>query len=370
MASPERIAVVIGKMVGGGVESTVMNYYRNLDKSKFQFDFIIDSDSTKVPEKEIRNLGGRIYRVSPYQILNRNMQDLDKIFKKNSYKIVHAHLNTLNVFPLRVAKKNCIPVRISHNHSMSSKKEFKKNIIKQSLKHFSTSYATHFMAPTLESGHWLFGNIVYSSKFLLLRNAIDLSKFNYNVDSRNYTREKLGFDNSDFVIGTIGRMVWQKNQMFLLKVFEKAMNRNDNVKLLIIGDGPLLNDLKDYIDSNGLNSNVIIIGYTEKIESFYQAMDFFVFPSNYEGLGMVAVEAQACGLQTLVSNNVPLEAKISNLIQYKNLEDGVESWSNAIVTRRNQRESKTHEARSCGYDIKLEAQKLTAYYSKIMERNR
>jgi len=139
-----RVAQVIGKWVGGGVEAVVMNYYRHIDHSKVQFDFICDEDSTDIPYEEIEKLGGKVIIVPPYQKIFKYQRALKKVLEEGNYKIIHSHINTLSVFPLRIAKKIGIPVRIAHSHSTTNKKEWKKNLLKQTLRPFSKVYATNY----------------------------------------------------------------------------------------------------------------------------------------------------------------------------------------------------------------------------------
>ena len=179
--APIRIAHVIGKWVGGGVEAVVMNYYRNIDKSMIQFDFICDNDSTNIPYEEIESLGGKVILVPPYQKVFEYQKVLQKILKENNYKIIHSHINTLSVFPLYAAKKVGVPVRIAHSHSTTNKKEWKKNLLKQVLRPFSKVFATDYMCCSELAGRWLFGNKEYDKgNVYLLNNAIDLDKFKYN----------------------------------------------------------------------------------------------------------------------------------------------------------------------------------------------
>ena len=178
---PVRVAQIIGKWVGGGVESVVMNYYRYIDRTKIQFDFICDEDSTNIPYDEIEQLGGRVILVPPYQKVFEYQKELIKIFKDNNYKIVHSHINTLSIFPLRAAKKAGVPIRIAHSHSTTNKKEWKRNLVKQVLRPFSKVYATDYMCCSELAGRWLFGNKEYDKgNVYLLNNAIDLDKFKFD----------------------------------------------------------------------------------------------------------------------------------------------------------------------------------------------
>ena len=268
-----------------GVESVVMNYYRNIDKSKVQFHFICDEDSTDIPYEEIEKLGGKVIIVPPYQKLFKYQKELYKIFKENSYKIVHSHINALSVFPLRVAKKAGVPIRIAHSHSTSNKKEWKKNIVKNILRPFSKVYANHFFACTKHAGEWLFGKKIIERKELnVINNAIDLKKFEFNEKTREDLRKELGIKEDTMVIGHIGRFMKQKNHDFLIDVFNELIKKNENSILMLIGQGPLLNDMKQKVRDLKIEDKVKFIGQVTDVEKYYNIMDIFLFPSIYEGL--------------------------------------------------------------------------------------
>ena len=177
MTNPIRVAQIVGKMNGGGVEAVVMNYYRHIDRSKVQFDFLVDSDSTLIPREEIESLGGRVFEVPPYQHVVEYQRELQRLFKQEGWKIVHSHINALSVFPLRAAKKAGVPVRIAHSHSTSGKGEYAKNTLKAVLKTQSNRYPTHRFACSKFAGEWLFGN---AAEFDVVYNAIDLALLDQN----------------------------------------------------------------------------------------------------------------------------------------------------------------------------------------------
>ena len=269
----------------GGVESVVMNYYRNIDKSKVQFHFICDEDSTDIPYDEIEKLGGKVIVVPPYQKLFKYQKELYKIFKENNYKIVHSHINALSVFPLRIAKKAKIPVRIAHSHSTSNKKEWKKNIVKNILRPFSKLYANKFFACTKHAGEWLFGKKIIERKELnVINNAIDLKKFEFNEKTREDLRKELGIKEDTLIIGHVGRFMKQKNHEFLIEVFKELIKKNDNSILMLIGQGPLLNDMKQKVRDLKIEDKVKFMGQVTDVEKYYNIMDVFLFPSIYEGL--------------------------------------------------------------------------------------
>ena len=269
----------------GGVESVVMNYYRNIDKSKVQFHFICDEDSTDIPYEEIEKLGGKVIIVPPYQKLFKYQKELYKVFKENNYKIVHSHINALSVFPLRIAKKAGVPIRIAHSHSTSNKKEWKKNIVKNILRPFSKLYANKFFACTKHAGEWLFGKKIIERKELnVINNAIDLKKFEFNEKTREDLRKELGIKEDTLIIGHVGRFMKQKNHEFLIEVFKELIKKNDNSILMLIGQGPLLNDMKQKVRDLKIEDKVKFMGQVTDVEKYYNIMDVFLFPSIYEGL--------------------------------------------------------------------------------------
>ncbi len=357
---PIRVAHIVGKWLGGGVESVVMNYYRHIDRNKIQFDFICDSDSTDIPYDEIKALGGKVIVVPPYQHIFKYLTELKKIFKKNNYKIVHAHLNTLSIFPLYAAKKALVPIRIAHNHSTTSKKEWKKNLIKNLLKPFSKIYATDYFACTEYAGKWLFGK----EDFYILNNAIDLEKFSFNNVIREKMRKELGVNKEAIVFGHVGRFVTSKNHKFIIKIFNSYHKKNNNSVLILVGQGPLMEEVKKEVKQLKLLSSVIFLGQRNDMDRLYQAFDLLLFPSLYEGLGMVLIEAQATGLPCITSNVVPTDAKVSNLIEFLPIADSDEQiWVNSIKNKKiKSRKSQTKIVSSYGYNIKNEAHKLEEYY--------
>ena len=269
----------------GGVESVVMNYYRNIDRDKIQFHFLCDEDSTDIPYDEIEKLGGKVIVIPPYQKLFKYQKELYKIFKENNYKIVHSHINALSVFPLRIAKKAGVPIRIAHSHSTSNKKEWKKNILKMILRPFSKLYANNYFACTEYAGKWLFGKKVVERKELnVINNAIDLKKFEFNENTREDLRKELGIKEDVLVIGHVGRFMKQKNHEFLIDVFEKAIKQDDNIYLILVGQGPLEDKIKEMAKEKGIENKILFLGQRHDVNKLYKAMDIFVLPSLYEGL--------------------------------------------------------------------------------------
>ncbi|WP_167387709.1 glycosyltransferase family 1 protein [Apilactobacillus timberlakei] len=371
MVKTTRIAMVMGKMIGGGVESVIMNYYRNIDKSRYQFDFIVDNDSTEVPMAEIEEMGGRVIFVAPYQKVIENQRDLKRIFRKNKYLIVHSNLNSLSFFPLRAAKKCGVPIRIAHNHNTASSGEGIRNLIKNVLRLAARWYPNHYMAPTYSTGKWLFGKKIANNKLYILKNSLNLNKLGFRKDVRAKQRKALGYRDNDIVIGNVGRLVWQKNQTFILDIFNRLHQSNPNYRLLIIGEGPLIDDLVQKCYKLGILDVVQFLKNKSNIEDYYQAMDLFLFPSHYEGFGMVAVEAQVTGLPVVVSKNVPDEVAIADNIDFLGLNESIDKWCISIqneLYHADKRHSFINEAQQMGYDISIETKKLEDKYDELLEK--
>lgn len=366
---PVRIAHIIGKLRNGGVESVVMNYYRNIDRTKIQYDFIIDSDSSNpVLQDEIESLGGKIITIPPYQKPVSYHKALYKLFTENNYPLVYSHLNTLSIFPLFAAWRAGIPIRVAHNHSTAGKGEFKRNMMKYTLRPFAKVFPTHLCACSEYAGRWLFGKrAMDSGRVRVWPNAIDTERFAYNESVRNETRKYLKLTDK-FIVGHAGRFMTQKNHDFLVDIFAEIHKRRNDSVLLLAGDGPLMDSVKEKVSRLGLNDCVVFPGSVHDMERYYQAMDVFIFPSLYEGLGIVAVEAQTSGLPVIASTELPIEAKICDNFHFFPLKKSASEWAEEAlkISDGHVRKDMSSYARNAGYDVKTQAAKLSEWYCNIL----
>jgi glycosyltransferase involved in cell wall biosynthesis len=368
---PIRIAHIIGNWFGGGVEAVVMNYYRHIDRTRIQFDFLCSENSTNIPYDEIEDLGGRVYLIPNYTKISKYQKELIKIFKENKYKIVHSHINTLSVFSLHAAKKAGVPVRIAHSHSTTNKAEWKKNIIKQCLRPFSKIYATDYFACSELAGRWLFGNKTYNDgKVYILNNAIDVDKFDFNEEIRKKKRKELNIEDGTLVIGHVGRFVAQKNHKKLIEIFNEVHKQNRDTILLLAGQGPLMDKIKKQVNESGLKNSVIFLGQRSDINELYQAFDVFVLPSLYEGLGIVLIEAQCSGLYCISSREVPVIAQLTNLVEFVDLKMSKDKWATQILNNctHNKREKHSREISNKGYNIFDNAKILQKKYYLLQKK--
>ena len=367
---PIRVAQIMGKWVGGGVEAVVMNYYRHIDRDKIQFDFICDDDSTRIPTEEIEKLGGKVILIPPYQKVFKYHKTLKKVLQEGQYTIVHSHINALSVFSLWAAKSAGVPVRIAHSHSTSNKKEWKKTLLKNILRPFSKVFATDYFCCSELAGRWLFGNKTYDQgKVYLLNNAIDVDKFKYDEKIRKEKRKELNIKDNQLVIGHIGRFVQQKNHEFLIDIFNEIHKQDKNAILLLIGEGPLKEKIQNKVNELGLDKNVQFLGQRDDANELYQAMDLFLFPSLYEGLGMVLIEAQCAGLPCVASTEVPEIAKISDKVIFEDLKENLKIWAGICLKFLNGKSIRKSSEKSLdiqNYNIKNEAKKLRYKYSSLL----
>lgn len=365
---PIRVASVIGRFVGGGVEAVTINYYRNIDKNKVQLDFICDEDSTNIPYEEIERMGGKVIIIPSYSKPFKYHKALKRVLKEGNYKIIHSNINTLSVFSLFAAKCAGVPVRIAHSHSTTNKKEKKKNLMKQVLRPFSKFFATNYMCCSELAGRWLFGDKEYDKgNVYLLNNAIDLDKFKYDEKLRKKKRKELGIKDDTLVIGHIGRFVAQKNHTFLIDIFNEIYKKNNNSILLLAGQGPLMEDIKNKVKDLNLDDSVKFLGQRNDANELYQAFDVFLLPSLYEGLPVVGVEAQAAGLLCYLSDDMTKETKVLDITKFMSLNNTPEEWADNILddVKKYKRIDTSKEMTAKNFNIKEEAKKLEEYYLNL-----
>lgn len=366
-----RVAIVAGKVDSGGKKNLIMEYYRHVNREEVQFDFICDSDSKAIPIEEIESLGGRVYIVAPYQNILKNMLDMHKIFKENQYPVVHAYNSTMNLFPMFVAKQCRIPVRISESLSMGHQGDWK-TILKKILRPMSKWFANYYMACGDDCGKWQFGEKLFSQNKVDIFKTVINTEFNaYDPELRDKTREKYGW-NDKIVVGHIGRFTAQKNSVHMIEIFGAIARKEPRAILCLIGDGELKEDVMNKIKDLGIESQVNYLGRREDIQQFYNAMDCFILPSLYEGLPVVGLEAESCGLPMFFSTEVTREANACDLGHFIGLDESVDIWADNILEacRENMsvRRSYAKEVREAGFDSTSEAIRMQKYYFDAIEK--
>jgi glycosyltransferase EpsF len=363
----KRVLQIIGIVCGGGVEAVIMNYYRNIDRTQIQFDFVVDGYEKTYLDDEIEAMGGKVYHVEPYRKnIFRYMGQIYKIVREGHYEIVHSNMNTLSVFSLFPAWLAGAEQRILHNHSTAVKQEGKRSLMKQILRPFAPIFANRYAACSELAGNWMYGKEkMKRGDISIIRNAIDLDQYAFSESTRAKYRQELGIGPDDFVIGHVGRFMFQKNHTFLIKIFREVKKVQHNAVLLLIGDGELRGKIEKQVQEYGLEDSVKFLGIRKDVQALYNAMDVFVLPSWYEGLPVVSVEAQANGLHCLFSKNVTAESGLTQSAEFIHLEDGAEVWAEKVLQKDNTRNPiAAEEMRQAGFDIKTQAQSLIEWYKQ------
>ena len=365
-----RVLNVMHSLTLGGLETTVMNYYRNINRSKVQFDFLITSEHRDYYEDEAISLGARVFR-RPWRTRKpiQNAVKLALVLTNNpEIKIVHMHSsNSIAAIDAFVAALCQISVRVVHSHSELAKFQPPLQRLHRPLLRI---IATHWVGCSDQAGLALFGERAWSSsnKTMLCYNARDLKVYRYDSERRRVKREELGIE-SNFALIHVARLDVSKNQGFLLEAFSHVMKSDPSIVLLMAGDGELRSILENQSSALGLDDCVRFLGQRDDIADLLQASDVFVLPSLYEGLPGAAIEAQAVGLPCLLSDKVSLETMITDEVEFLPITNGPNIWAERILSLREyERRNSQQKMRTAGYDILQEAKKLEEFYLQAAGR--
>lgn len=356
----------------GGIETFVMNYYRNIDKKEVQYDFVNIYNKELKNNDEIVSLGGKVYKVaSYYKHPFKYMKELKKIINDGNYKIIHCNMSSaVFLWPLIAAKHSKAKIIIAHAHNSLSDKGAFKAIIHKINKRFIPIFANRYVYCSSKAGEWFFSNrIRKSKKYIKLNNAIDIDRFLYNEEIRKKIRKEKNIDEKTFVVGHVGRFVKVKNHTFLIDVFKSIKQKQSNSKLILIGDGELEKQIKEKVQKLNLQNDVIFLGTVNNVNEYMQAFDAFIFPSITEGLPFVGVEAQASGVNFFPSDSITEELNISKNINYISLDLSADEWANIILKRNiNKKRMQAYEEVSKnGFNIKEESNKLKQIYTDMLK---
>ena len=372
MQEPIRVLMLFTIMNRGGAETMVMNYYRQIDRTRVQFDFMVHREERGAYDDEIEALGGRIYRMLPLHpaLFRSYKKQIHQFFDQHSeYRIIHGHCSESGYFVYREAARRGIPVIIAHAHNSHALFDAKW-LFRTWFKHRMRPCLTDRFTCGRESAEWLFGK-KGAKQALLQNNAIDTNGYQFNPEWRKSTRKALHIADHIRLIGHVGRFDAQKNHQFLIEVMAKLVAKHPDYRLLLVGTGDLEARIREKVNQMGLNEFVIFAGTRADVPCILQAMDLFLFPSLMEGLSLSMVEAQCAGLPCVVSDTIPDEVKMTDLVDFISLQAPIESWCHTIEQRLSYPQDRTVYAaqiRQAGYDIRQNAQWLQTYYiQKINE---
>ena len=324
--------------IGSGIANFVMNYYRKLDKKEIQFDFLLFNEPEKTFSEEVAKNGSRIFYIEKPSI--KTMFDYKRevynLFKehKGEWEAIHVHEVLVQSIVLPAAKKYGIKKRIVHAHGGNIKIGLIKRVRNAILEFNMKKNATDLVACSNIAGQAEFG----SKEFVIVTNALDLNRYKHTQEQKKAIKKDLGFKDKDFVIGTVGRISELKNPLFFVRIMAKLVDIIPDTKFLHIGDGEMRDVFQNTISDNNLNDYFVLLGNRTDANEKMQAMECFLLPSLTEGLGIVLIEAEASGIYSIASENVPKETKVCERVEYLPLEEDV--WVNRIVDLYNSGETK------------------------------
>ncbi|WP_028973499.1 glycosyltransferase family 1 protein [Spirochaeta cellobiosiphila] len=370
MNIPIRILHVLGRLDRGGAETLIMNIYRNINRDLIQFDFIVHTEDNCEYTSEINSLGGRIYSIQKYRGINHfeyKKAWTSFLEKHSEYRIIHGHIRSTASIYLKIAKKlGCATIAHSHNTSSGSGlNAIVKNVLQLPIRFF----ADYLFACSIDAGKWLFGNkAIKENRFKVITNGIELKKYSFNPIIREKKRNELGIS-TQYVIGHIGRFHPQKNHFFLLKLMFELLKKSKDISMVLVGDGQTRQEIEKISQRMGMKDNIIFAGVRSDIPELLQSFDLFILPSLFEGLGIVAIEAQASGLPCLVSEGIPNEAFVTNNIAKLSLKDPIKLWINWILSHLEYyREDKIDVIDGKGYNIIETASYLQNFYLQLNKK--
>lgn len=364
---PIRVLHVLGTTNLGGAESRIMELYRNMDRNKVQFDFLVHTDKEGHYSAEIRALGGNIYSVPRFNVKNycAYRRALVSFFAQHhDYAAIQGHMTSTASIYLPIAKKAGIPITIAHARSAGVDKGVK-GLVTKIVRHPLKNRADYLFTCSEEAGVAIYGkNAVRQGKVWTIPNAIDTERFRFNSVVREKMLAELGLSDK-FVIGHVGRFGFMKNHAYLIEVFYELCILHEDVALVLIGKGELEKEIKQKVLDLGLTEKVYFLGTRTNVEDYYQAFDYFVFPSVFEGLPGSVAEAQAAGLHCLVSDKVTREAALTDLAVYRSIDEPPIEWAKEI--QRNAKDAMIRrdvqqDIREKGFDVRIQAKQMAEFY--------
>ena len=369
MDYPIKVLVLDTVMDRGGAETMMMNYLRNMDRSKVQLDFMVNREYKADYEDEIKELGGKIYRMCPMypQNFGKYKRQIREFLKEHpEYQIIHSNLEERSYFALKEAKKLNIPVRISHSHNAPKGFDLK-SIVRYYFRARLKPQVTHMFTCGLEAGDWLYGK-ENRDKFIMQNNAIDAKAYEYNEEIEKKMRKEFDLEGK-FVIGHVGRFFPQKNHSFLIDIFNEVHKKDKDAILMLVGGGELKEEIENKVKSLGLENYVRFTGVRSDVNNIMQCFNVFILPSLFEGLPVTMVEAQAAGLKCIISDKVPKQCDITGNVQVIPLEKSPEKWAEEILKYKDnyKKESMYEKIVEAKFDIKENALWMQNFYISALK---
>lgn len=367
----KRVLQIMGGLKRGGLETFAMNIYRSIDRSEIQFDFLLTQVVGGDYEEEAKSMGANIYhlpaRNKGYKAYRKALDDFFR--EHHDYIAIHEHISSLtSIEPAYYAKKYGVPVRIFHSHSSSIQKSLRLHWVHTILHYLNKpkvhSYATHYLGCSDKALDWMYKYTGVRSGALMVNNGIDCEQYAFKKNVRAEVRKEFSIDADDFVIGHVGRFIPLKNQGFLVDIVDELHKTMPSAKLLLVGEGDTMDEIKAKVSDKGLEKSVIFTGVRSDVARLMQAMDIFVMPSWFEGLPVSLVEAQAAGLPVVASESISHDSDITENILFKSINESVEEWVESIVKWKEKcgRPNNIEKIKKAGFDSKTTVKQLVKIY--------
>lgn len=358
----KKILIITSGLTAGGVESLLLNIIDEADKNQYKFDILIPKESLDNWEYKFKKYGCNVLRIP--RVKNQGYLKAIRAYKKiitvGEYDIVHSQTGFAGVLPMIAGTitKKCKLICHSHFDNYQYPKITK--IFARILLRFLPCKK---LACSYGAGYELYGR---RGKFDFVKNGIDSRKFAYNPQLRQEIRAEWGIGKNDFVLGTVGRMQYQKNHEFLVRIFKEVQKRDNNSKLVLIGDGELREDIKKQVEGFGLSDSVMFLGNRNDVYRLLNGMDIFIMPTRFEGLSLALLEVQCAGLPCLTTNVVPKEAKVTEAFHFLSLDLPAEEWADVALKYQNHDRTDGSDAiRASGFDKVTAAETWLAVYDKL-----
>lgn len=384
MGEAVRVLHVLGNTNLGGAESRIMDLYRHTDRNRVQFDFLVHSREEGFFEKEIRELGGRIFRVPRFRIYNyfSYRKALKEFFQEHhEFALIQGHMTSTAAIYLPIAKKAGVKKTAAHARSAGVDKGLK-GTMTRFLRRNLADKADYLFTCSELAGISVYGEkAVREGKTIFIPNAIDCAGFTFDPEKRKKLREELGLTDA-LIIGHVGRFHYAKNHEYLLRVFAELCRMSagadgstaetgadQKYHLILLGEGPLMEDTRKLAEELGVADRVHFLGNHKNIADYYQAMDYFVYPSRYEGMPGTIVEAQASGLPCLMSDTICREVIVTELVETMSIEKEPKVWAeglqrriDALVSKQENREKYAAKMAAAGFDVQAQAERMMRFY--------
>lgn len=351
----KRLLCILSNMNAGGAETFLMKVYRNIDKSKYQFDFCLSSAERSFYESEIEKLGGRVFHIEPktdnFCLFKKKLYN---IVKDNDYQyVLRITANATGFIDLKIAKEAGAKTCIGRSSNSNDEGKLKNKMAHTLGKYFFLKYVDKAISPSKLAAKYTFGKNCFETKNVsILHNGLDIEQYKFTQLGRKQIRREFKIREDAVVIGNIGRFMIQKNHKLIVDIFFEIYKLNSRAVLLLVGTGELLEDIKKQVRGYNLDDNVIFAGVRSDIPSILSAMDVLLMPSLYEGMPNVVIEAQATGLPCVISDTITEEADITGLLKYVSLNEKIDTWANCVLNSVSVfRENTQDKFISNGYDI-------------------